>query len=85
MNDPLDRFPTRRGLFAPSPGDVLLENAQIVRLQLMRYTDDEDRPAVSCEYRLTGCVDIAADVTSGELLLGIVQALKAPRRDGGAA
>jgi hypothetical protein len=83
--DPLDRFPGRQRLFGPSAADRLLANAETVRLELRRFIDDDDKPAVSCSYRLVGCIDVEPDATTGELLLKIVQALGAKRSEGGEA
>ena len=83
-SDPLDRVPSRP-LFGGSPGDKLLASAQSVKLELVRYLDDDDRPRVGCQYRLIGELDVAADVATGELFLGVVRSLGAQRREGGAA
>jgi hypothetical protein len=78
--DYFDRAPGRP-LFGPTAADRLLAGSQSVRLELLRYIDDDDRPAVSCSYKVTGCIEVAHDVPTGELLLGLVQALGAPRPD----
>jgi hypothetical protein len=85
--DPLDRFANRHSLFGPSPGDKILAHASEVRLSLTRFADEDGKPFVSCTYRVTGCMDVAPDVATGELLLGMIRDLKARRRedDGGAA
>jgi hypothetical protein len=84
LPDPLDRF-SRRSLFGQSAGDAFLSNVQSARLELLRYIGDDDRPKVSCQFRLVGCVDVAPDVPTGELLLKLVQALGAERQEGGDA
>ncbi len=78
--DPLDRFADRRALFGPSPGDQLLANAQSIRLELMRYRNDDEQIAVSCSYRITGCLDVAPDAAAG-LVHGIVRELGTTRKE----
>jgi hypothetical protein len=81
--DNFDRFADRRALFGPSPADRLLANAASTRIDLHRFIDDEGKPTVCCTYKLVGSIDVKPDVDTGELLLGIVRALGAERREGG--
>jgi hypothetical protein len=80
LNDPLDRMPGRP-LFGPTAADRLFAGAQSVRLELQRFIGDDDKPVVACAYKVVGCVDIAANVATADLLLGLVKALGAPHAD----